>query len=94
MSLLEIENQLKAFESEAIEAFQSVSDLKELENLRQKYLGKKGTQKPSRRAWVSSTPESRTPQVGSTHQRRLREAGKRPYTTQRRTSSKKNSWLA
>ena len=63
MSLLEIENQLKAFESEAIEAFQSVSDLKELENLRQKYLGKKGTLKTFQKG-MGQLDQSERPKLG------------------------------
>lgn len=63
MSLLEIEEQLKAFEDEAIEAFQSVSDLKELENLRQKYLGKKGTLKTFQKG-MGQLDQSERPKLG------------------------------
>ena len=43
MSVKEIESQLDSVEKEALDAFGTTKNLAELENLRQKYLGKKGT---------------------------------------------------
>lgn len=43
MSVKEIESQLETVEKEALNAFGTTKNLNDLENLRQKYLGKKGT---------------------------------------------------
>lgn len=63
MSLIEIEAQLKTFESEARAAFQSSSDLKELEGMRQKYLGKKGALKAFQKN-MGKLDQSERPKLG------------------------------
>ena len=71
MSLIEIEAQLKTFESEARAAFQSSSDLKELEGMRQK--GRRSSfddlPKRLRARWPDPTPVRPTSQAKDLRQK-------------------------